>query len=209
MAALRGISLDVPGGTSLALTGPSGCGKSTLLSLVAGLDRPDSGRVVVGDHELSGLPDGRRAELRRRELGLLFQVDNLLPFLTVRENVALSLALAGRPADDTRCRDLLDRLGIGDQVDKLPDHLSGGQRQRVAVARALVHRPRVILADEPTGALDEVSSTAVIDLLLAAQQETGATLVVVSHDPLVAARLGRTVALRDGAVARGAAAGAG
>jgi putative ABC transport system ATP-binding protein len=196
--AVDGITLEVEPGSSLAITGPSGCGKSTLLSLIGGLEVPTSGRVVLGDEEISTLPASRRAQLRRNELGLVFQSDNLLPFLTAVENVSQRLALAGAPDGYERCLDLLDRLGLAGLADRLPDQLSGGQRQRVAVARALVHRPRVILADEPTGSLDTANAAAVIDLLLAAQQDLNATLVVVTHDLEVARRLGRHHSLRDG-----------
>jgi putative ABC transport system ATP-binding protein len=198
--ALNGIDLRVEPGESLAVMGPSGCGKSTLLGLVAGLEVPTSGRVVVGEAEVSRLPDDRRAELRRRQLGLVFQAGNLMPFLTVVENVSQQLALIGSADGYQRCVDMLEGLGLGDDLDKLPDQLSGGMRQRVAVARALVHEPRVILADEPTGSLDEHNSEVVIDLLLAAQRRHAATLVVVTHDPAVAARLDRTLRLRDGRI---------
>jgi putative ABC transport system ATP-binding protein len=196
--AVDGISLEVEAGSSLAITGPSGCGKSTLLSLIGALEVPTSGRVVLGDEEISGLPASRRTELRRSELGLVFQSDNLLPFLTAVENVSQRLAMAGAPDGDARSYDLLARLGLADQAGKLPDQLSGGQRQRVAVARALVHQPRVILADEPTGSLDTGNAVAVVDLLLAAQQDLGATLVIVTHDLEVARRLRQHHSLRDG-----------
>jgi putative ABC transport system ATP-binding protein len=192
------VTLDVAPGASVAITGPSGCGKSTLLGLIAGLESPTSGRVSIGGEDVSGLPGRDRARLRRRRLGLVFQADNLQPFLSALENVSLQLALSGATNGHERCLELLGELGLGDEADKLPDQLSGGQRQRVAVARALVGRPCVILADEPTGSLDAEHSTAIIDLLLAAQRDAGTTLVVVTHDPTVAARMDRTVALRDG-----------
>jgi putative ABC transport system ATP-binding protein len=198
--AVDGISLEVEAGSSLAITGPSGCGKSTLLGLIGGLEPPSAGRVWIGDQQVSSLPEAERARLRRNGFGLVFQSDNLQPFLTAAENVALQLALNGATDGYGRCRELLGELGLEDQADKLPDQLSGGQRQRAAVARALVHRPRLVLADEPTGSLDADNSAAVIDLLLAAQGELGTTLVVVTHDLSVAARLDRTVALRDGRV---------
>jgi putative ABC transport system ATP-binding protein len=169
-----------------------------LLGLIAGLEAPTSGRLQIGDQEISSLSDQERARLRRGELGLVFQSDNLLPFLTAIENVSLQLALKDPAADFERCRELLVALDLGEKADSLPDQLSGGQRQRVAIARALVHRPRVVLADEPTGELDADNSKIVIDLLLAAQRESGTTLVVVTHDPVVARRLDRTVSLSDG-----------
>jgi putative ABC transport system ATP-binding protein len=196
--AVGGIDLDLAPGTSLALMGPSGCGKSTLLGLIAGLEAPTSGRVSIGEREISALTAEERARLRRDELGLVFQSDNLLPFLTAAENVSLQLALSGGGDDLDQCGALLAELGLGDEAGKLPDQLSGGQRQRVAVARALIHRPSLVLADEPTGALDAGNSTIVIDALLTAQRESGATLVVVTHDPEVAERLDRTIRMRDG-----------
>lgn len=198
--AVDGISLEIEPGTSLAIVGPSGCGKSTLLGLIGGLDSPTAGRVSIGGEDISSLPERERARLRRDELGLVFQSGNLLPFLTAVENVGQQLALNGASDGYERCLELLADLGLADDSDKLPDQLSGGQRQRVAVARALIHRPRVILADEPTGSLDAENSAAVIDRLLAAQREVGATLVMVTHDLGVARRLDRTVSLRDGQI---------
>jgi putative ABC transport system ATP-binding protein len=203
--AVDGITLEVEPGTSLAITGPSGCGKSTLLGLISGLEAPTAGRVFIGGQEISSLPQAQRTRLRRDELGLVFQTDNLLPFLTAVENVGQQLALQGATDGYERCVEVLADLGLGGDVDKLPDQLSGGQRQRVAVARALIHGPRVILADEPTGSLDADTSAAVIDVLLAAKEEAGATLVVVTHDPGVARRLDRTLGLRDGHLTEGAA----
>jgi putative ABC transport system ATP-binding protein len=196
--AVGGIELEVEPGTSLAVMGPSGCGKSTLLGLIAGLEVPSEGRVTVGDQEISSLGAEERARVRRGDLGLVFQADNLLPFLTAVENVSLQLVLSRARDDPGECRALLADLGLSGEDDKLPDQLSGGQRQRVAVARALVHRPRLVLADEPTGALDSGNSAVVIDALLAAQRESGATLVVVTHDADVARRLDNTIRMRDG-----------
>jgi putative ABC transport system ATP-binding protein len=196
--AVGGIELELEPGTSLAVMGPSGCGKSTLLGLIAGLEVPSEGRVTIGGQEISSLGAEERARVRRDELGLVFQADNLLPFLTAVENVGLQLVLSRDRDDPSECRALLADLGLSGEYDKLPDQLSGGQRQRVAVARALVHRPRLVLADEPTGALDAGNSAVVIDALLAAQRESGATLVVVTHDADVARRLDRTIRMRDG-----------
>jgi len=208
--AVQGVDLVVEPGRSLAITGPSGCGKSTLLGLIGGLDTPSGGRVVVGAHELSAMSDADRSRVRRTELGFVFQSDNLLPFLTATENVSLQLAIHEATDGWERSRALLDALGLADRADHLPDQLSGGQRQRVAVARALVHRPRMILADEPTGSLDDATSAVLLDVLLGAQQAAGTTLIVVTHDEAVAARLDRTVTLRDGRiVADTAAAGRG
>jgi putative ABC transport system ATP-binding protein len=195
--ALAGVTLTVEPGAGLAIMGPSGCGKSTLLGLMAGLEAPTDGRVAIGGEVISAMRERDLARFRRNELGLVFQSDNLLPFLTALENVALALALQGADGYE-RCLDVLDDLGLADEAGRLPDELSGGQRQRVAVARALVNGPAVILADEPTGSLDARNSAAIVDLLLGSQHAAGATLVVVTHDPDVARRLDRTVALRDG-----------
>lgn len=195
--AVEGVSLAVPAGTSLAITGPSGCGKSTLLGLIGGLDAPTEGRVALGGREISTLDERERDRVRRSEIGFVFQSDDLLPFLTAAENVRLQRTLSGDAGDD-RSLELLDRMGLSEEADLLPDQLSGGQRQRVAVARALVHRPRLVVADEPTGSLDGEHATVVVGLLLAAQRDVGATLVLVTHEPAVARRLDRTVAMRDG-----------
>jgi putative ABC transport system ATP-binding protein len=202
--ALDGISLHVGPGESVAVVGPSGCGKSTLLGLIAGLDTPTSGTVTIGAQQVSSMDDEERAHLRRRDIGLVFQSDDLLPFLTATENVSAQLALADGNGAHADSVDILVGAGLADEIDKLPDQLSGGQRQRIAVARAIVHRPRVIVADEPTGSLDPDNAMAVVDLLLEAQRATGATLVLVTHEEAVAARLERTVALRDGRLADGA-----
>ena len=196
--AVDGIDLVVEAGSSVAVTGPSGCGKSTLLGLIGGLETPTSGSIVVGGNEISRLSERRRARLRRQEFGFLFQEHNLLPFLTAVENVGFQLTMQGSEDGEAACRRLLGELDLAVEADKLPDQLSGGQRQRVALARALVHRPRLLLADEPTGELDTASAATVIDLLLRFQRESGATLIVVTHDPVVAERMDRVVPLSDG-----------
>jgi putative ABC transport system ATP-binding protein len=198
--ALDRISLHVDPGESLAITGPSGCGKSTLLGVIAGLDTPTSGTVKLGTQEISSMDDEERAHLRRHDVGLVFQSDNLLPFLTATENVSAQLAMSdGNGAHAGGAEILVGALEA--ELDRLPDQLSGGQRQRVAVARALVHRPRLIVADEPTGSLDPDNAMAVVDLLLEAQRATGATLVLVTHELAVAERLGRVIDMRDGRLA--------
>lgn len=198
VAALVGVDLEIEAGSRVAIVGPSGCGKSTLLSLVGALDSPTTGRLWLGEVEISALREVKRADLRRRLIGFVFQSYDLLPFLTAYENVEFQVALSGGQKDGvTR---LIDRLGLAEHARKLPDQLSGGQRQRVGLARALAHDPALILADEPTGELDSESSTSAMDLLLEAQRDLGATLVVVTHDPDVAARLDRTISLRDGRV---------
>jgi putative ABC transport system ATP-binding protein len=198
--ALDGVSFAVDAGSSVAVTGPSGCGKSTLLGVLGALAVPTSGAVRVGDQEISSLPERGRSQFRRTHVGFVYQADNLLPFLTVAENVGLQLALDGESTGADRSLELLDRLGLAGEAKRLPDHLSGGQRQRVAVARAVVHRPEVILADEPTGALDAANAAGVIDLLLEVQREIGATLVIVTHDRDAARRMDRRIGLRDGRV---------
>lgn len=198
--AVNGVSLAVAPGSSLAITGPSGCGKSTLLSMIGALEVPSAGRVTIGGKVVSEMPEEQRAGLRREQLGFVFQSDNLQPFLTAVENVSLALALDSRTDGYRRSLDLLAALGLGAAAGKYPDQLSGGERQRVAVARAVVHRPRLILADEPTGSLDSDNSIAVIELLAEAQSEVGAMLIVITHDPRLATRLDRRVVLRDGRV---------
>jgi putative ABC transport system ATP-binding protein len=199
--ALDAVSLDVAGGTSVAVVGPSGCGKSTLLGLLGGLDLPTAGSVCVGPQIISELRDRDRAAFRRGTVGYVYQNDNLLPFLTVEENLAFQLALnSDHRADPADVARLLYRLGLLALARRVPDQLSGGQRQRVAIARAVVHRPALLLADEPTGALDPRNAAVVIDLLLEAGKELGATLVMATHDRTAAQRMDRIVELRDGAV---------
>ncbi|MBK8293611.1 MAG: ABC transporter ATP-binding protein [Solirubrobacterales bacterium] len=196
--AVDGIDLVVPAGSGLAITGESGCGKSTLLSMIGALEVPDQGTVVVGGQLVSDMPEGQRAVLRRQSIGFVFQSHNLQPFLTAMENVSMQLSLAGGEQSSGRAGELLASLGLEGAGGNYPDQLSGGERQRVAVARALVHRPALILADEPTGSLDVDNSEVVIDLLLKAQAESGATLILITHDPAVASRLQRRVVLSDG-----------
>jgi len=199
--AVDGVDLEVEAGTSVAIVGPSGCGKSTLLGLLGGLEKPTRGQIWLGEVEVARLSEAGRARLRRDEIGFVFQSYDLLPFLSAYENIGFQLALRGVPDGEGRCLELLEGLGLAEHADKLPDQLSGGQRQRVGIARALVHRPRLILADEPTGELDSQSSASAMDLLIEAQRAIGATLVVVTHDMGVAGRLDRIVRLKDGRVA--------
>jgi ABC-type lipoprotein export system ATPase subunit len=206
--AVDGVSLEVHPGTSLAITGPSGCGKSTLLGLIGGLDVPTAGRVSIDGRVVSAMTESDRARLRRSQVGFVFQSDDLLPFLTATENVSLLSTDAGDDDGDGSADQLLARLGLAEEADRFPDQLSGGQRQRVAVARAVIHRPNLVVADEPTGSLDPESAEAVVALLLAAQRAAGSTLVLVTHDPAIAARLDRAVGMRDGRLVDAAAAGA-
>lgn len=194
-------AMRIPGGTTTAITGRSGSGKSTLLAMLGGLGTPTKGSVTIGSTKVTDLSEPDRVAFRKDAIGIVYQADNLLPFLTVSENIRLQLALCGDSDDvERRIADLLDRLGLGKLGHRLPDQLSGGQRQRVAVARAIVHRPTVVLADEPTGALDEANATAVIQLLLDAHQRLGCTLVLVTHSQSIARSMSRVVELRDGAV---------
>ena len=198
--ALNGVSFAVDSGSSVAITGPSGGGKSTLLGVIGGLARPTSGSVRIGDSEISQLSERDRSDFRCAHVGFVYQADNLLPFLTLLENVGLQLALNGTPSGTGRSLAVLANLGLAGLAYRLPDHLSGGQRQRAAVARAIVHQPAIILADEPTGALDAANAVGVIDLLLGMQREIGATLIMVTHDREAAGRLDRQIHLRDGRV---------
>jgi putative ABC transport system ATP-binding protein len=198
--ALDGVSFMADAGSSVAITGPSGCGKSTLLGVLGGLAIPTAGAVRIGGEEISSLSERGRSDFRRTNVGFVYQADNLLPFLTVVENVGLQFALDGSSTGLDWSLDLLDRLGLANEAHRLPDHLSGGQRQRAAVARAVVHRPEVILADEPTGALDPANAAGVIDLLVEVQRDIGATLVMVTHDQGAASRMDRRIGLRDGRV---------
>ncbi|MFF8023116.1 ABC transporter ATP-binding protein [Streptomyces sp. NPDC007896] len=201
VTALDGVSLGLARGSFTAVMGPSGSGKSTLLRCAAGLERPDSGIVRVDGVELT---DGGEAELtkfRRGRIGFVFQQYNLLPTLTVAQNTVLPLKLAGRRVDRAGAREVLTAVGLGDRLGSLPDQLSGGQQQRVAIARALVAEPRVIFADEPTGALDSRSARDVLRLLQEAVRVHGRTVVMVTHDPLAASYADAVVFLADGRMA--------
>jgi putative ABC transport system ATP-binding protein len=198
--ALDGVSFSVAGGSSVAITGPSGGGKSTLLGVIGGLAQPTSGTVRVGDSEISDMSERDRSDFRRSHIGFVYQADNLLPFLTLLENVGLQLALNGKSSGAGKSLAVLANLGLAGLAYRLPDHLSGGQRQRASVARAIVNEPQIILADEPTGALDAANAVGVIDLLLGMQQEIGATLIMVTHDRDAAGRLDGQIHLRDGRV---------
>ena len=196
-AVLRGVSLDLDRGGMLALTGESGSGKSTLLHLIGGLDTADSGRVTVAGIDLTPLDDAGRAALRRGTVGVIFQQFNLIPSLTVTGNIAFQARLAGRH-DPARDAMLAERLGLEDHLHKYPEQLSGGQQQRVAIARTLAPQPALVLADEPTGNLDETSSDAVMSLLQELVAETGAGLILVTHSERLAARLPERLHLRAG-----------
>jgi len=198
---LRDIDLDVTPGEALAVVGASGSGKSTLLALLAGLDTPTTGTVRLDGHDLFKLDEDRRAELRGRLLGFVFQSFQLLPALTALENVMLPLELAERADAEELARAMLGRVGLGERLHHYPKHLSGGEQQRVALARAFVVRPKLLLADEPTGSLDAQAGSAVIALLFELNREYGTTLVLVTHDEALAAKCARTVRLVGGRIA--------
>ncbi|MFG2837185.1 ABC transporter ATP-binding protein [Streptomyces zaomyceticus] len=199
--ALDGVDLDFHAGTFTAVMGPSGSGKSTLLQCAAGLDRPTAGRVEVGGVALEGLSERRLTLLRRDRIGFVFQSFNLLPSLTAAQNVALPLRLAGRRPSRTEVREALARVGLSGRERHRPGELSGGQQQRVAIARALITRPAVLFGDEPTGALDSTTSREVLGMLRELVDRDGQTIVMVTHDPVAAARADRVVFLVDGRVA--------
>jgi putative ABC transport system ATP-binding protein len=198
---LKGISLEIARGQAVGLVGPSGSGKSTLLMIMAGLERPDSGRVVVDGTDLSGLNEDALARFRGRRIGIVFQSFHLVPTMTARENVALPLELAGA-ADRAfaQAERELAAVGLGRRLHHYPAQLSGGEQQRVAIARALVTDPAILVADEPTGNLDEATGDAIIDLLFALRGVRGATLVLVTHDDHLARRCDRVVRLRSGRI---------
>jgi putative ABC transport system ATP-binding protein len=199
--ALRGVDLVVPSGDFVALMGPSGCGKSTLLNLVAGLDVADEGTITVAGEPVTGRSEDELSLLRRKHIGIVFQFFNLLEGMTVLENVALPAVIAGRKRRmaETRARDLLDLLGIGDKASTVPGMLSGGQRQRLAIARALANEPTLLLADEPTGALDSVGGKEVIELL-SRLHTAGQTIILVTHDAHVAHAADTVLLMRDGRI---------
>lgn len=199
---LTEVDLEVAPGSFVALLGPSGSGKSTLLNLVGGIDLPTCGQVEVGGVAISELGEHERTVFRREQIGLVFQFFNLIPTLTVGENLLLPLELSGR-LDDTTRRDalgLLDHVGLAERLDSFPDRLSGGEQQRVAIVRALTATPAVVLADEPTGNLDQETGERILQLLLALLRRRGAALLIATHDQRVAARADRVVRLRDGVI---------
>lgn len=183
---LQDVSINFAKGSFTALLGASGSGKSTLLNLIAGLDKPTNGKIWIADTEITTLSEKERTLFRRRSLGIVFQFFNLLPGLTVLENVLLPLQLNKRGRESTQARDLLKRVGLGDRLDSYPDRLSGGEQQRVAIVRALLHEPMLLLADEPTGNLDETTAHAVASLMLELVRDRKQTLILVTHNPELA-----------------------
>ncbi|MGR3511912.1 MAG: ABC transporter ATP-binding protein [Paracoccaceae bacterium] len=198
---LDSVSLTLAAGDTVALTGESGSGKSTLLHIVAGLEPADAGEITIGGASLTGMGDAARAALRRSQLGIVFQQFNLIPSLTVAKNLRFQADLAGVACTDDDMNVMAEALGIADQLRKYPEELSGGQQQRVAIGRALMHKPKLVLADEPTGNLDEATSDAVFDLLLSETAKSGAALMLVTHSERLAPRADRRLHLSRGQVA--------
>ncbi|HEY4279558.1 MAG TPA: ABC transporter ATP-binding protein [Conexibacter sp.] len=205
--ALDGVSLELPQGDFTAVMGPSGSGKSTLMHILAGLDQPTSGSVVIDGTELANLDDKRLTQLRRDKIGFIFQSFNLLPVLTAEENIVLPLKIAGRAVDEGWLSQLIDTVGLDDRRTHHPSELSGGQQQRVAVARALISKPAVVFADEPTGNLDSTSSNEVLGLLRRSVDELGQTVVMVTHDAHAASVADRVLVLADGRIVHDGVAG--
>jgi putative ABC transport system ATP-binding protein len=199
---LKGIDLEIPRGQFAAIMGPSGSGKSTLLGLLAGLDSPTTGQVILDGEDITQLSEDRMAVLRGRKIGFVFQSYHLIPTLTAEENVLLPMELAGRDRNGrARARELLDRVGLKDRFDHYPVQLSGGEQQRVALARAFALRPPILLADEPTGNLDSATGAVVLELILALHREENTTMVMVTHEQSLVDCAGRRIILRDGLVA--------
>jgi putative ABC transport system ATP-binding protein len=203
--ALRGVDMAVTGGEFVAVMGPSGCGKSTLLNLIAGLDTPSEGEIVLAGESLAGKDEDDLARMRRKHIGIVFQFFNLLEGMSVLENVTLPAIIAGssRKQAETRARDLLDLLGLADKAKSAPGVLSGGQRQRLSIARALANQPTLLLADEPTGALDSAGGEEVMELFRRLHKD-GQTIILVTHDQRVASHADRIVRMRDGRIEDGA-----
>jgi putative ABC transport system ATP-binding protein len=195
---LRGVDLDVPAGAAVSVVGPSGSGKSSLLALIGGIERATRGRVAVDGVDLATLDEDGLALFRRERVGILFQAFHLIPTLTAVENVALPLELRGAPDAPRRAAEALDEVGLSSRLRHYPSQLSGGEQQRVALARALINAPRLLLADEPTGNLDTATGRTIVDLMFRFQAERRTTLLLITHDPRLAARCGRQVAIEAG-----------
>ncbi|MGI6041742.1 MAG: ABC transporter ATP-binding protein [Candidatus Alectryocaccobium sp.] len=202
VTALDNVSFSVEKGEFAAIVGASGSGKSTLLHLIGGVDRPTSGKVYIGDRDIYDLDDDSLAIFRRRQIGLIYQFYNLIPILNVEENITLPLALDGRVVDQNELDKLIDLLGLSDRKEHLPNELSGGQQQRTSIGRALITRPSIILADEPTGNLDSVSSSEVVSLLKKSNKEYKQTIVMITHNMEIAKCADRIIELEDGKIIR-------
>ena len=200
LAVLRDVSFTIPQGAFVAIVGPSGSGKTTLLGLLAGLDTPSGGGVILDGADLARMSEDERALLRGEKVGFIFQSFQLIPTLTALENVQVPLELRGDAGAGARARDLLARVGLRERYDHFPTQLSGGEQQRVAIARAFANRPRILFADEPTGNLDAATGARIVELLEELNRESGATVVIVTHDLALAARAGRQIRLADGVV---------
>jgi putative ABC transport system ATP-binding protein len=200
LAVLRDVSFSIPQGSFVAIVGPSGSGKTTLLGLLAGLDTPTRGQVLLDDADLTALSEDQRAKLRGEKVGFVFQSFQLLPTLTALENVQVPLELRGESGAAPRARDLLQRVGLGDRLHHFPMQLSGGEQQRVAIARAFSNAPRILFADEPTGNLDSDTGGRIVELLEALNRESNATIVLVTHDHALASHAQRVIRLSDGRV---------
>ncbi len=200
LAVLRDVSFDIPEGAFVAIVGPSGSGKTTLLGLLAGLDLPSRGTVMIDGADLTTLDEDARARLRGDKVGFIFQSFQLIPTLTAQENVQVPLELRGRRDAAEKARNLLQRVGLGDRTDHFPSQLSGGEQQRVAIARAFANEPRLLFADEPTGNLDGATGAKIVALLDELNRESGATVVIVTHDLGLAEHAQRVIRLRDGEV---------
>jgi len=197
---LHGVSFEIPQGSFVAIVGPSGSGKTTLLGLLAGLDTPSAGEVILDGVALTQLDEDARARLRGEKVGFVFQSFQLIPTLTAEENVQVPLELRGERGAAARARELLERVGLGGRLDHYPTQLSGGEQQRVAIARAFSNRPRILFADEPTGNLDGATGERIVELLEALNREDGATVVLVTHDISLAERADRVLRMQDGRI---------
>jgi putative ABC transport system ATP-binding protein len=200
LAVLKDVSFTVEQGDFVAIVGPSGSGKTTLLGLLAGLDTPTRGKVILDGHDLTTMTENERAKLRGEKVGFVFQTFQLIPTLTARENIQVPLELQGNDGSAERARDLLERVGLEARGHHFPMQLSGGEQQRVALARAFANSPRILFADEPTGNLDAASGTRVFELLATLNRESGSTIILVTHDAVLAGRASRVIRLNDGRV---------
>jgi putative ABC transport system ATP-binding protein len=200
LAVLRDVSFSIPQGAFVAIIGPSGSGKTTLLGLLAGLDTPSRGQVLLDNKDITAMSEDQRAQLRGEKVGFVFQSFQLISTLTALENVRVPLELRGDSGADVRARELLGRVGLADRLDHFPTQLSGGEQQRVAIARAFANEPRILFADEPTGNLDSDTGARIVELLEALNRESATTIVLVTHDPALAARTQRIIRLSDGRV---------